>query len=123
MRVVNHARENPAMYITAAAIITLLGGSVIVELPADKAIKEVRIEMAQNYENREQQYQQQQRYHRKNEIEDIDFRMEWTSNEINRLNQIPVYLNRALTAEEKWTIEQRKQEWSTLQGRREELSQ
>lgn len=112
---IERMKENPLMYGTIAAMIAILGGSVAVELPADRALKAVRLEMAQNYDMREKQYEQQQAYHKEQEKRDIRFRMKYLSNEINRMNELPQYLNRPLNAQEAWTIQQYKKEWNTLQ--------
>ena len=110
------------MYTLLLAAAGYMGVNVAVELPADRAIKEIRIEMAQNYENREQQYQQQQAYHLNDEKDKIRYRLKTLTAEINRLNKIPTYLNRPLTPEEAWEIEQAKGQWNILQERLDEIS-
>ena len=109
------------LYGTAGMVITLLGGSMTVTLPADRKIAALETAVAQTWQEREAWQQTQQEYHTDRRIEDIDFRMRYISNEINRLNMIPQYLDRALTAEESWQIEQLKNEWGLLQNRRQQL--
>ena len=60
-------------------------------------------------------------YHKQKELENIDWRLRSISAEINRINQIPKYLNRNLSAEEHWQIEQLKIQWNLLQQRRSEI--
>lgn len=108
---------------TAAAIVALLGGTAVVELPADRKVKALEVQVAQTWQQREAWQQQQQVYHNQRELDEIDWRLRYISNEINRINQIPGYLERSLTPEEQWQIEQLKQEWQLLQERRQRLSQ
>lgn len=99
------------------AVIGLLGGSMVVELPADKKVKAMEIQFAQTWQQREAWQQQQQVYHKQREVEEIQFRLRYISNEINRINQIPQYLNRSPTPEEEWQIQQYKKEWQLLTER------
>ena len=110
------------MIAAAVAVVTVLGGSMVVELPADKKVKALEVQLAQTWQQREQWQEQQQRYHSNREVEELQFRLRYISNEINRINQIPQYLNRPVTEEEAWQIEQLKQEWALLQERLQELS-
>jgi len=102
-------------------VITLLGGSMTVTLPADKKVAALETKVAQTWQEREQWQQQQQEYHTDRMVDDIDWRMRYISNEINRINMIPQYLNRALTQEEDWQLEQLKIEWQLLQEKRQQL--
>ncbi len=122
------------MYSIAIAVVAMLGGSIIIELPADKKIAEFKVKVAEQfaevdllasseYDRRENQYNQQQVYHAKKEIEDIDRDMRSASEEINRLNRLPDYLNRALNTEEQWLLETEKTKWNALQQERVRLTQ
>ena len=51
------------------------------------------------------------------EMQAIMWRMQYLSNEINRLNMLPQYLQRPLTPEELWAVDQAKEEWRLLQQR------
>lgn len=110
------------MITTALAVVGLLGGSMVIELPADKKIKAMEIQLAQTWQQRELWQQQQQVYHKQREIEEIQFRLRYISNEINRINQIPQYLGRAPTSEEQWQVEQYKEEWQLLTERLHSIS-
>ena len=98
------------MYAAGALALTLLGGSVIIELPADKKIAALEDQFTQTW-------QQQQTYHSQRELDDLQWRLRYISNEINRINAIPQYLKRGLTPEETWQIQQYKEEWQLLQER------
>lgn len=110
------------MYGTAIALATLLGGSFVIEMPADRKVRELRSEIAQNWQQRQIWEQQQQLYHRNKELEQIRWRMDYITKEINRINAIPAYLNRPLTPQEAWQIEQLKQEWNLLRQREQQLT-
>jgi len=118
----NHLRGNTIMYGTAIALATLLGGSFVIEMPADRKVRELRSEIAQNWQQRQIWEQQQQLYHRNKELEQIRWRMDYITKEINRINAIPAYLNRPLTPQEAWQIEQLKQEWNLLRQREQQLT-
>lgn len=109
------------MTATVTALVAILGGTVAVELPADRKIAELESQMAQTWQQRENWQQQQQIYHRAQEIERIDWRLKYLSSEINRINQIPGYLKRDLTPEEQWQIEQLREEWRLLTERRQRI--
>ena len=109
------------MTATVTALLAILGGTVAVELPADRKIAEIESQIAQTWQQREMWQQQQQAYHKAQEIERIDWRLKYLSSEINRINQIPSYLNRDLTPEEKWQIEQLREEWRLLKERRQKI--
>ena len=111
------------MAIGALTVIAMLGGSMVIEFPADKKIKQIEIQIAQTWQQRQSWEQQQQIYHRQKEIEAIEWRMRWIDNEINRIQMIPKYLDRGATPEELWQIEQFRQEWSILQDRLYQLKQ
>ena len=116
-------KRYPAMAIGALTVIAMLGGSMVIEFPADKKIKQIEIQIAQTWQQRQSWEQQQQIYHRQKEIEAIEWRMRWIDNEINRIQMIPKYLDRGATPEELWQIEQFRQEWSILQDRLYQLKQ
>ena len=122
MNLLEIAKARPGTVITAASIVAILGGTAVIELPADRKVKALEVQVAQTWQQREAWQQQQQIYHRDREIEEIDWRLRYISAEINRISQIPRYLNRNLSPEEGWQIEQLKQEYSLLQERRERLS-
>lgn len=102
------------MYATAAAVVAILGGTMKITLPADEKIAVLEQRMAQTW-------QQQQQYHERRELEDLRWQMQYISNEINRINQIPKYLNRGLTEEEKWQVEQLKKDFDLLKQREQSL--
>ena len=116
-------KENPIVIVSALTVVTLLGGSMAIELPADKKVKALEVKIAQTWQQREKWQEQQQRYHTNREVEELQFRLRYISNEINRINQIPQYLNRPMTQEESWTVEQLKEEWVLLQERLQQVSQ
>lgn len=113
-KVVDHVKGYPVVYGTVAAVVAVLGGTMSITLPADVKVAQLEQRFAQTW-------QQQQQYHEEREVEAIDWRMRWVSQEINRINMIPQYLDRALTPEESWQIEQLKNEWALLQERRHQL--
>lgn len=102
------------MYATVAAVVAVLGGTMSVTLPADRKVADLEQRVAQTW-------QQQQQYHERRELEDVRWQMQYISNEINRLNQIPKYLNRSLTDEERWQIDQLKQDFQLLKQREQAL--
>ena len=120
-KVVEHIKGSPAVYTLLATLAGILGVGVSVELPADRAVAEVRLEVAQISQNTMEYRQQQSQYHKDLEVQRITDRMEDISREINRINQIPKYLKRFATDEEIWQIEQYKSEWKILQSRLLEL--
>lgn len=109
------------MTATALALVAILGGTVAIELPADKKIADLESQIAQTWQQREAWQQQQQIYHKEQELERIDWRLKYLSAEINRINQIPEYLNRELSPEEQWQIDQLREEWRLLQERRQKI--
>ena len=122
------------IYGAAIAAIGLLGGSFNITLPADEKVAELEMQstaqfeemeksISQNWQQREVWQQQQQQYHRQKEIEAIQWRLRWITNEINRINQIPQYLNRPINPQEQWQVEQLQQEWAILQDRLHQLTQ
>ena len=123
MAIKDHLKEYPVLYAAGAMALTLVGGSVVVELPADKKVAELEVQFAQTWQQQQTWQQAQQQYHRQREVEDIQFRMRYLANEINRLNQLPSYLNRPLSPQESWQIEQYKTEFSLLQQRIEQINQ
>jgi len=125
----DHVMENKAMYIVSTALIAILTGSgFALDFPEnnsekfEKDIQEIRLEISQNYNQREQQWQQQNNYHRQQEIQYIDSELRRISVEINRMNQLPQYLKRPLNSEESWQVEQLKIDWNLLKQRRNEIS-
>lgn len=117
MNLLGHLEQYKLVYTVAAAALALVGGTIAVELPADRKVAQLEAEFAQNWQQRQTWEQQQQQYHNRREIDDIQWRMRWISNEINRINQIPQYLGRPLTPQEQWQIDQLRQEWELLQER------
>lgn len=114
-------KENPLVIATAVVVLGALGASMNVTLPADEKIAELEMQVAQQWERRKEWEQKQDRYHRSQELQDIEYRMKYLEGEINRINQIPTYLDRDLTEQEVWSMEQRKQEWSLLKERHQQL--
>lgn len=98
------------MVAAAILVVGLLGGSMVIELPADKKIASLETRVAQSW-------QQQQQYHENREREEIEWRMRYLTDQINRLMQIPEYLGRPLTPEEQWQLEQLRKEWMILKER------
>jgi len=128
-KVPQHVKENKTMYIVVTAFVSILTGSgIAIDFPESNSEKfetglnELRLEVAQNYNQREQQYQQQQNYHRRKELQDVDFELRWITAEINRLNEVPNYFNRGFTSQEIWQMEQLKIQWNLLQERRLQLT-
>lgn len=103
--------------VTALSVVALLGGTVAIKLPADEAVEALEVQFAQTWQQRQMWEQQQHIYHKQQEVEDLQFRMRYLSNEINRINSIPQYLSRGVTPEEEWQVQQYKEEWSILQKR------
>ena len=129
MKAKEHVMENKAMYIVVSALVAVLGGGgFAVGIPEnnsekfEKEIKEIRLEISQNYNQREQQWQQQQNYHRQKELQYIDAELRRISVEMNRMNQLPQYLKRGLNSQELWRVEQLKIDWNLLKQRRNEIS-
>ena len=116
-------RENPAMTATVVAVVAVLGGTFAVELPADRKVAELESQIAQTWQQREAWQQGQQQYHKRRELDDVDWRLRYLSNEINRIQKIPDYLGRSLTPEESWQIQQLREEWRLLKERRQRLSE
>jgi len=115
-------KERPGIVIGAAAVIAILGGTAVVELPADRKVAQLEQQVAQTWQQREAWQQQQQIYHKQKEIDEIDWRLRFISDQINRINQIPDYFNRDLTPQEQWQIKQLKDEWALLKEKRARLS-
>ena len=107
-------KRYPAMVATLGAGLVLLGGSFAIELPADRKVAALEIQVAQRWEA-------QKRYDRGQELQAIRWRMQYIANEINRIMAIPQYLNRPISPEEQWQVEQLKQEWEYLRQREQEL--
>ena len=114
MNILSLLKENKGVTLTALTVVALLGGTAVIELPADKEIRAVKTEQAQRWE-------QQYRYDHNAELERIRWRMSDIAREINRINMIPQYLGRPLTAEEAWQIEQLKMEFELLKEREQSL--
>lgn len=117
MSSLDHLKENKGVYGTALAVVAMLGGAVTVTLPADEAIAEVRIEMAQGWQQQSDRWDREDDRNLQQDIDEAKWRMNAISNEINRLNSLPEYLGRELNAQELWQLDQLKIQWSTLQNR------
>jgi len=123
MSLIEAFQKRPMIAATAIATIVIMGGSVAVELPADRKVEALEVKVAQTWQQREAWQQAQQVYHSEREIDEIDWRMRYISNEINRINQIPEYLHRPVNPQEQWQIDQLQSEWKLLREKRERLSQ
>ena len=110
------------IYAAAGVVVALLGGSIGVTLPVDERVDVIEQRLAQNWQDRETWQQQQAITHNRNEVRDIEWRMNYISDEINRLNMLPQYLNRGLSSQELWQLERLKAEWEILQERLHEIS-
>lgn len=122
MSLLDHAKENKAVYLTTVAVVAVLGGTMSVELPADKKVAELKVQLAQTFQQQQQWQTQQQQYHNTRELDDIRWRMRSITQEINRLNMLPEYLGRNLNEQELWQLETLKQEWSLLRDREQDLA-
>lgn len=98
--------------VAAAIVVSVLGGSVAVTLPADRKVAELEKQFTQNW-------QQQQQYHQKREQEELYWNMRYISDRINTLLKIPTVLKRPLTPEEQWELEQLRREWMRLKEKQE----
>ena len=110
------------MYLTTIAVVAVLGGTASIELPADKKVAELEIQVAQTFQQQQQWQTQQQQYHVGRELDDIRWRMRSITQEINRLNMLPEYLGRPLNEQELWQLETLKDDWSMLRDREMDLS-
>jgi len=100
--------------IATAATLALLGGTLKVALPVDDRVAVLEDQLAANWV-------EQRDYHKRRELDEIRWRMRWVTQEINRINMIPKYMNRRLSDEERWQIQQLQKEWQLLKEREMEL--
>ena len=113
--IIDLIKRYPAVVVTAALMITALGGTAIVELPADRKVEALEDQVAANW-------QEQTQYHEEQELEAVRWRMRYVSEQINRLNALPQYTDRALTEQELWQLKQLQQEWELLKEREMDLT-
>jgi hypothetical protein len=132
VKIPEHIKEYAMPYTGAAAIVAMLGGTMSVTLPADKSVAELTVQSTARFEKIELQLSQtwednrtyqttQQQYHDRTELRAVDYELRTIAAEIKRLNDLTQYYDIELNAQQRWTLDTLKEDWSRLTTYRLEL--
>ena len=113
------AKENPMITgASVVAVVAALGGSFAVTLPADEKVAELKAEFTQFTQYSQEYHNEWEQKRRMDELDEIDWRMSELLREIERLDTLPLYLDRPLNAQEQWKQQQAIEDWNALKHRR-----
>jgi len=105
MNLLDVLKENKVVIATTLAVLTVLGGSAVIELPADRKVAALELKVAQYQQMDDERYQRQR-------AQEINQDLKYVSDKINQLNQQKQF--RPLTPEEEWLQEQYRQDFQRL---------
>ena len=103
---------------SVVAVVAALGGSFAVTLPADEKVAELKAEFTQFTQYSQEYHNEWEQKRRMDELDEIDWRMSELLREIERLDTLPLYLDRPLNAQEQWKQQQAIEDWNALKHRR-----
>lgn len=106
---------------TAVAAVVILGGSFVVELPADRAVAALEIKVDAHRAAGLESWQEQKRHDRGKELQGLRWQIEDITRTINDMHMIPQMYGRPISPEEQGRLDRLRDELERLLEREQQI--